>query len=50
MRSYQVTMTRPGSGSGAFKATVPAATPDEARRIAERQYGGYVAQSVRAVP
>ena len=49
MQTYEVTMTRPGGGSGAFKVTIPAATPDEARRIAESQYGGYAAQAVRTV-
>jgi hypothetical protein len=49
MQTFEVTLTRPGGGSGSFKVTIPAATPDEARRIAESQYNNYAAQSVRTV-
>lgn len=49
MQLFEVKLTKPGSGSGAFKVAIPAATPDEARRIAESQFGGYAAQAVRTV-
>ena len=49
MAPYLVTMSRPGAGSGTFKVHVHAATPDEARRIAERQNAGYSAQAVQRV-
>ena len=49
MQTYEVAMTKPGGGSAAFKVTLSAGTPDEARRIAENQYEGYAAQAVRAV-
>ena len=49
MQTFEVTMSRPGGGSGTFKATVPAPTPDMARRTAEHQYPGYAAQAVRVV-
>jgi hypothetical protein len=39
-------MCRPGGGSGVFIITIHASTPDEARRIAEHQYPGYLASSV----
>lgn len=44
---YEVTLTRAGGGSGSFKVTVHASTPDEARRAAEHQNPGYSAQAVR---
>jgi hypothetical protein len=49
MQTYNVTIGRPGGGSGSFKIPVTAQTPDEARRIAEHQYPGYRAQSVQTV-
>lgn len=47
MRKYEVTLGK--GGSGTFKIEVNAASPDEARRIAENQYPGYNAQAVRNV-
>lgn len=47
MQTFEVKLG--AGGSGTFKVTIPAATPDEARRIAESQYSNYTAQSVRAV-
>lgn len=47
MAQWEVTMSRPGGGSGVFKVNVNAGTPDEARRAAEAQNPGYSAQSVR---
>lgn len=49
MAPYLVTMSRPGGGSGTFKVQVHASTPDETRRIAERQNSGYSAQAVHRV-
>ena len=48
MQTFEVTMSRPGSGSGTFKIVVPAATPDMARRTAEHQNPGYAAHAVKA--
>ncbi len=42
-------MTLGKGGSGTFSIEVFAASPDEAREIAEGQYPGYRAQSVRNV-
>jgi hypothetical protein len=47
MVAYEVTMGRHGGGGGVFRAVIHAATPDMARHIAEHQYPGYSAQSVR---
>ena len=47
MRTFAVTLGK--GGSGTFTIEINAATPDEARRIAEHQYPGYRAQSVRNV-
>ena len=47
MREYEVTLGK--GGSGTFKIRVHAQSPDDARRIAEAQYAGYNAQSVRNV-
>lgn len=47
MAKFEVTMGRPGGGSGTFTVQVHAATPDEARRIAMSQNTGYSAQAVR---
>lgn len=47
MNSYVVQLGRGGGGSGTFKVIIHAATPDEARRIAESQHSGYSAHSVR---
>lgn len=49
MCTYEVTLTRPGAGSGSFRIRIQASTPDEARSIARGQYPGYAAQAVRAV-
>lgn len=47
MRTFDVTLGK--GGSGTMTIEVRAATPDEARRIAEHMYPGYRAQSVRNV-
>lgn len=47
MRKFSVTLGK--GGSGTFAIEINAATPDEAKRIAEAQYPGYRAQSVRNV-
>lgn len=47
MAQWEVKMGRAGGGSGTFKVTVHAGTPDEARRAAEAQNPGYSAQAVR---
>lgn len=47
MRTFEVTLGK--GGSGTMKVEIKAASPDEARRIAEHQYPGYNAQSVRNV-
>lgn len=47
MASWEVTMGRPGGGSGTFKVVVHAGTPDQARRSAEAQNPGYRAHAVR---
>lgn len=47
MNSYEVTLGK--GGSPTFKIELRAATPDEARRIAQHQYPGYKAQAVRNV-
>jgi hypothetical protein len=49
MAQWEVTMSRAGGGSGVFKVTVHAGTPDQARDSAEAQNPGYVAQAVRRV-
>lgn len=49
MALFQVKLSRQGGGSGVFTVEVNSATPDEARRQAEHQNPGYVAQSVRRV-
>jgi hypothetical protein len=49
MQVYVVTLGKAGGGAGTFKATIPAATPAEARTLATHQYPGYVAHSVKAV-
>ena len=49
MQTFEVTMGRPGGGSGTFKAMIHAATQDIARRTAERQNPSYSAQAVKAV-
>lgn len=49
MQQFDVTMTKPGGGSGSFTTRVYASTPDQAREIAEHQYPGYRAQAVRTV-
>jgi hypothetical protein len=46
---WEVKMGRPGGGSGTFVVVVHASTPDQARRSAEAQNPGYVAQAVRRV-
>jgi hypothetical protein len=48
MQVFEVKLNRAG-GSGVARVTIPAATPDEARRIAESQFDGYVAIAVRTV-
>ena len=48
MRTFEVTMGRPGGGSGTFKVVVHASTPDMARRTAEHQNPGYAAHAVKA--
>ena len=47
MASWEVTMGRPGGGSGTFKVVVHAWTPDQARMAAEAQNPGYSAHAVR---
>ena len=47
MQSFEVTMSRPGGGSGICKVIIHAATPDMARRTAEHQNPGYAAQAVK---
>ncbi len=47
MRKYEVTLGK--GNSGKFKIEVYAQSPDDARRIAEAQYFGYNAQSVKTV-
>ena len=49
MARYEVTLGKAGGGSGTMAVEVTAATPDEARRIAQAQYAGYVAHAVRRV-
>lgn len=49
MNEYTVTLGAKGGGSGTFKVTVNAPTPDKAREIAEHQYYGYSAQAVKQV-
>lgn len=46
MTTYIVTLGK--GGSGTMKVTIPAATPDEARRTAEAQFPGYNAQAVKS--
>jgi hypothetical protein len=48
MQRFEVTLTH-GGGSGVSRLIIPAATPDEARRIAESQFDGYIAIAVRTV-
>lgn len=47
MQQFEVVLTRPGAGSGLFREKVMAASPDEARKIAELRYMGYAAQGVK---
>ena len=47
MAKWEVTMGRAGGGSGTFKVTINAGTPDEARSAAEAQNPGYSAHAVR---
>ena len=49
MRQFEVVMGRKGSGGGTFKVYVSAATPDEARIVAQHQQPGYVAHAVRSI-
>lgn len=50
MAKFEVKMGRAGGGSGTFVVVVNAGTPDQARRSAEAQNPGYVAQAVRPLP
>ena len=47
MAKFEVSLGR--GGSSTFKVQVNAATPDEARKVAEHQNPSYVAQAVRQV-
>ena len=47
MKTYAVTMGRPGGGSGTFVVIVYALTPGMARNIAMSQYPGFSAQAVK---
>lgn len=47
MPEYIVKMGRAGGGSPTFEVRVFAGTPDMARRAAEAQNPGYVAQAAR---
>lgn len=49
MARYEVRLGKAGGGSGTMLVEVNAATPDEARRIAQAQYLGYVAHAVRRI-
>lgn len=47
MGRFEVTMGKPGGGSGTFKVVVNASTPDAARRAAEAQNPGMKAHAVK---